>query len=45
MVRTRLRREQPAVSVDTKKKELIGDFKNSGREWHPRGQPPQVPRA
>lgn len=42
MVRTRLRREQPAVSVDTKKKELIGDFKNNGREWHRRGQPPQV---
>jgi hypothetical protein len=29
-----LRRGQPAVSVDTKKKELVGDFKNSGREWH-----------
>jgi hypothetical protein len=42
MVRARLRREQPAVSVDTKKKELIGDFKNNGREWHPRGQPSQV---
>jgi len=42
MVRTRLRRQEPAVSVDTKKKELIGDFKNNGREWHPRGQPPEV---
>ena len=33
---------QPAVSVDTKKKELVGEFKNGGREWHPRGQPPEV---
>lgn len=30
---------QPVISVDTKKKELVGDFKNSGREWHPKGQP------
>jgi hypothetical protein len=42
MMRGRLRREQPAVSVDTKKKELVGDFKNNGREWHPKRQPPQV---
>ena len=28
---------QPVVSVDTKKKELIGDFKNAGREWQPQG--------
>ena len=42
MVRRRLRKEQPAVSVDTKKKELVGDFKNNGREWHPQGQPPEV---
>jgi hypothetical protein len=42
MVRTRLWKEQPAVSVDTKKKELVGDFKNNGREWHPAGQPPEV---
>ena len=27
-----LRRKQPVISVDTKKKELVGDFKNSGRE-------------
>jgi hypothetical protein len=33
---------QPAVSVDTKKKELVGDFKNSGREWRPRGEPEEV---
>ena len=32
----------PVVSVDTKKKELIGDFKNGGREWHPRGRPEEV---
>lgn len=35
-------RGQPVISVDTKKKELIGDFKNPGREWHPRGQPEEV---
>lgn len=33
---------QPAVSVDTKKKENIGDFKNGGREWHPKGEPETV---
>jgi len=32
----------PVVSVDTKKKELIGDFKNGGREWHPKGEPEKV---
>lgn len=36
------RREQPAVSVDTKKKELVGNFKNSGREWRPKGKPVEV---
>jgi Rhodopirellula transposase DDE domain len=36
------RRGQPAVSVDTKKKELVGDFKNGGREWRPRGRPQEV---
>lgn len=30
---------QPAISVDTKKKELVGDFKNAGREWQPKGEP------
>src|SRR4051812_39993408 len=34
-----LLRDQPAVSVDTKKKELVGDFKNGGREWRPQGEP------
>jgi len=33
---------QPAISIDTKKKELVGDFKNAGREWHPEGQAPRV---
>jgi hypothetical protein len=33
---------QPVVSVDTKKKELVGDFKNGGREWRPRGEPEEV---
>ena len=33
---------QPAISVDTKKKELVGDFKNGGREWRPHGHPAQV---
>jgi hypothetical protein len=37
-----LSRDQPAVSVDTKKKELVGDFKNGGREWRPRGEPEEV---
>jgi transposase len=36
------RRGQPVVSVDAKKKELIGDFRNSGREWHPTGEPELV---
>ena len=35
-------RGQPVVSVDTKKKELVGDFKNGGREWQPQGEPEAV---
>jgi transposase len=35
-------RGQPVVSVDTKKKELVGDFKNGGREWQPKGSPEPV---
>ncbi len=35
-------RGQPVISVDTKKKELVGDFKNGGREWQPQGQPEPV---
>jgi len=33
---------QPVISVDTKKKELVGDFKNGGREWRPKGESEQV---
>jgi transposase len=33
---------QPAISVDTKKKELVGDFKNAGRQWRPKGTPEPV---
>ena len=33
---------QPVISVDTKKKELIGEFKNGGREWRPQGDPERV---
>jgi hypothetical protein len=46
---------QPVISVDTKKKELIGDYKNGGQEWQPKGEPihvsdhdfpdPEVPKA
>jgi hypothetical protein len=36
------RRRQPVISVDTKKKELVGSFRNGGREWRPQGQPLQV---
>ena len=34
--------KQPVISVDTKKKELVGDFKNAGREWRPSGDPEAV---
>ena len=34
-----LQRHQPVVSVDTKKKELVGEFKNAGREWQPKNKP------
>jgi transposase len=33
---------EPLISVDTKKKELVGDFKNAGREWRPKGSPELV---
>jgi hypothetical protein len=36
------KRGQPVISVDTKKKELVGDFKNNGSEWQPRHQPEEV---
>jgi transposase len=41
-VRAFQRRGQPIISVDTKKRELVGDFKNGGREWHPQGRPEEV---
>ena len=37
-----LQARQPVISVDTKKKELIGNFRNPGREWHRTGRPPDV---
>jgi transposase len=36
------KRGQPVISIDTKKKELVGDFKNVGREWRRAGQPLEV---
>jgi len=41
-IRAALDAGQPAISVDTKKKELVGDFKNGGREWRPKGTPELV---
>ncbi len=41
-VRRFQRQHRPAISVDTKKKELVGDFKNAGREWRPPGRPEDV---
>ncbi len=41
-VRAFQRKGQPVISVDTKKKELVGDFKNGGREWRPKGKPEPV---
>jgi transposase len=42
MVRSFQGRGQPVISVDAKKKELVGDFRNGGREWQPQGEPEQV---
>jgi len=41
-VRAFQRRGQPVISIDTKKKEIVGNFKNGGREWGPKGSPRQV---
>ena len=41
-VRAHQRRGQPVVSVDTKKKEIVGNYKNPGQEWEPKGQPRRV---
>jgi Rhodopirellula transposase DDE domain len=37
-----LARGEPVISVDTKKKERVGNFKNNGRKWHKKGQSPKV---
>ena len=41
-VRAFQKQQQPVISVDTKKKELVGEFKNPGEEWQPKGQPAEV---
>src|ERR1700732_1843747 len=41
-VTTALAKQQPVISVDTKKKELVGDFRNPGREYCPQGNPEEV---
>jgi hypothetical protein len=41
-VKAALAAGEPAISVDTKKKELVGDFKNNGREYRPKGKPEEV---
>jgi DDE family transposase len=41
-VKQALAAHEPAISVDTKKKELVGDFKNGGRDYRPKGQPEPV---
>jgi len=42
VVEEALSRGEPVISVDSKKKELVGDFKNGGREWRPKGEPELV---
>jgi hypothetical protein len=41
-VRRFQRRHQPVISVDSKKRELVGNYRNPGREWRPEGSPPRV---
>jgi len=41
-VQSYLSKRWPVISVDAKKKELVGPFANGGREWHPKGQPEKV---
>jgi len=41
-VKAALAAGEPAISVDTKKKELVGDFKNNGQEYRPKGHPEEV---
>ena len=42
MVQEFSRQGQPIISIDTKKKELVGEFRNGGREWQPKGAPDEV---
>jgi transposase len=42
IVQQAIEADQPAISVDTKKKELVGTFKNAGQEWRPAGSPEAV---
>ncbi len=42
LVKDYIAREQPVISVDAKKKESVGRYKNNGREWHPKGEPEEV---
>lgn len=42
LVKERLGKALPVISVDTKKKELVGQYRNSGREWYPTGDPEKV---
>lgn len=39
---TAVSENQPVICVDTKKKELVGDFKNAGRDWRPQGEPEEA---
>jgi hypothetical protein len=41
-VKRQLAAREPAISVDAKKKELVGDYRNAGRQWRPKGQPQEV---
>jgi hypothetical protein len=42
VVAREMRRRNPVISVDTKKKELVGNYKNDGRKWHRKGESPRV---
>jgi hypothetical protein len=42
LVKAYIKAEDPVISVDTKKKELVGEFRNAGRTWRPRGEPVEV---
>jgi hypothetical protein len=42
LTKRQLRRKMPVISVDTKKKELVGPYKNGGQEWQPEGEPEKV---